>query len=105
MTRLVALSALFGLALTGAAAASTTAEVSILPENGTCPSGFQMQKSSAGGDECVQSVNSGSTAGTISMASFSKGGDDDSDHGRSEHSNDNSGHEDHGHSDHDSDSD
>jgi hypothetical protein len=79
MHRLLPLSALFGLAMTGAAAAAT-AEVAINPVNGRCPSGFEMQKSSGSDDLCVQRVSGSTNSGNFSLASYS--GDDDDDHGK-----------------------
>ena len=103
MNRLATLSALFGILMTGAAAAAS-AEVSVSPTNGTCPSGFELQKSGAD-DQCVQTAGS-SNSSRFSLTSFS-GGDDDS-HGDNDHGNDDHGGDsdnDHGNGDHDSDSD
>jgi hypothetical protein len=87
MNRLLTLSALFGLAMTGAAAAQT--EVAISPDNGTCPSGFELRSSSSGADDlCVQTVTGMSGSGNISLATFSSGGDDDGDHGHGDHDSD-----------------
>jgi hypothetical protein len=108
MNRLLALSALFGIAMTGAAAAAT-AEVAINPVNGSCPSGFELQKSSGADDLCVQSASGLSNSGTISLASFSSGGDDDygsagDDNGGNDDQG-SAGDHDNGSGDHDSDSD
>jgi len=87
MNRLFALSALFGILMTGAAAAQT-AEVMVQPVNGTCPSGFELQKGASGADDsCTQAAGS-ITSGSLSMASFTSGGDDDGDHGEHDHDSD-----------------
>jgi hypothetical protein len=88
MKRILPLATLFGLALTGAAAAAPTAEISVLPVNGTCPTGFELNKATAGADDsCVQVTGGMSGSGSISMASFS-GGEDDEDHGHNDHDSD-----------------
>ena len=88
MNRLVTLSALFGILMTGAAAAQS-AEVIVRPVNGTCPTGFELKTSgSSADDNCVQNAGSMSNSGTISMASFAGGGDDDDDHGEHGHDHD-----------------
>ncbi len=89
MNRLVLLSATFGLLMTGAAAAQTT----ILPVNGTCPSGYELQRGTAGSDDQCLSLSSGSSA-TLSLTSMSSGGDDD-DHGSADHDSHESEHGDH----------
>lgn len=97
MNRLFTLSALLGLAMTGTAAAAT-ANVSIDPVNGSCPAGFEMQKSTSGTDDlCVQT--SSASSGSIMFASFSGGDDDDHDGSNDHDGRDNDDHD--GDNDHD----
>ena len=94
MNRLVLLSATLGLLMTGAAAAQST----VLPVDGTCPSGFELKRGTSGSDDQCLSMSSGSS-GTLSLASMTRGGDDD-DHEHGEH-----GSHESEHGDHDSDND
>jgi len=94
MNRLVLLSATLGVLMTGAAAAQST----VLPVNGTCPSGYELQRGTAGSDDQCLGVSGGSS-GTLSLTSMSSGGDDD-DYGSADHDSHESEHGDHD-SDHD----
>lgn len=99
MKRILALSALLGLAMTGAAAAQT-AEITANPVNGACPAGFELRKAaSPDADTCAQSAGA-SGSGVITLANLTGGGHGD-DH--DDHDDDDEGHR--LGSDHDSDHD